>query len=206
MVLSNGDIIQFIHKQQVDARPFLNVDYRRYVDVGLGGNEYFDLAQDYAFGFNIGVTEAIQQTETEGFETELNNVTNGEDFFIRPQSFFGGRAGPKLTILACVTVKQVRRTKITRNGSKRISGLSESNVDGSVVSMGGAQTALVEAFFGTALVGGGGAINDFELEPVIVGRTLNIVTGVYELDLSRVNDVTGAVMAQTVRSQVSRKL
>lgn len=206
MALVNSDIIRFTVNQTIGATVVRNVDYRRYDDTGMGGNTYAEIALAYANAWTANVLQLSQAIPVVFVELVLDNVTNGLDFFTLPVVSSGVEIGELLPNFVAIPIKQNRETKLTRNGSKRIAGLVESRVNGNILALTGAQILGLEDMFGTpVLVLAPPAVNAAELAPVIVGRTLNPVTGQYELDLGRISNVTSALVGGFVTSQVSRK-
>lgn len=206
MALGDSDIIRFTVNQSLGDSIFRNVDYRRYDDIGLAGNTYAEIALAYVNQWKAKVLDLSQSVTLILNDVVLDNVTNGLDFFNQPVVSAGILAGELLPNFVAIPIKQNRETKITRNGSKRVGGLVEAQSLNNQLILTAPQRTGLEDMFGTDVpVDAPPAANEAALAPVIVGRTLNPVTGQYELDLGRVNNVTSASVGVFVTSQVSRK-
>lgn len=204
MAVSTGHILRFTMFQRLSGQQVLNVDYRRYVDVGGSGNTYQELWDEYALRMSNDIGP-VQATALQYERLLIENMSNGIEFLDAAYVDTGLNASPTLPSSVAIGVKQLRETKVTRNGSKRIAGVPEGQVSGNDVSFSAGVIAAVEAFYGAAmLIGDGTAVNDALLEPVIVGRTLD-GSGVYQIDLSKINPVVGAVFRTTVSTQNTRK-
>lgn len=205
MAVVDGDILRFTLRHVLDNQQLLCVDYRRYIDVEGGGNTYAEIANDYSDAYVANIVQNWMVDDLVYQGVFLENVTNGIEFFDETRSQPGTATQDPAPTFVGVGVRQVRTTKVTRNGSKRLPGLSDAASLGNDLNLLTGQITAIETHFGAnVLVGDGTIVNDAELQPVIVGRTLNPTTGVYELDLTRVNDVSSAVVTG-VTSQVSRK-
>lgn len=204
MSVVSGDILRFTTFQTYLGEAILNVDFRRYQDTGGSGNTYQDIADQYDLQYRIP-TQQFTNSSFTIVRVLVENLTNGLEFLETAIGVSGNRADVGLPSAIAYSVKLLRETKVTRNGGKRLSGVTENSVTNNDVVLQASIIADIEAFWGETLSLGGGAINDFDLEPVIVGRTKNPTTGVYELDLSRVNDVVGASMSLKISTQNTRK-
>lgn len=140
--------------------------------------------------------------------TRMDNVTNGVDFATVSSTVFGLLSGdPEPSFVAANFVLR-RSTLITRNGSKRVAGLSEGSVNGN--NWVGSSGDL--AAYATALAA---PLMDNTLPtpvpfatPVIVGRKI-VGTGshgaIYGLDLTKINPIASAAFT-AVSTQRSRKV
>lgn len=204
MAVVTGDILRFTMIQELLGETCINVDFRRYVDVGGSGNTYEELLSEYVTDFTneVGVIQSVLLNYN---LCRVENLSNGIEFAEQSITDSGLWTGEVLPSAVAVTVKLNRETKITRNGSKRIAGIGETAVIGNDVQYGASTIAQVETFFGDDIdIGDGTTVNDALLEPYIIGRTLN-ASGVYELDLNKQNPVTSATLNLKISSQNSRK-
>lgn len=207
MALVSGDILRFTTVCNIGGTIFRNVDYRRYVDIEGLGNTYDEVASAYRLQFTNDIVSPIFVNALTFDRVEVDNVSNGLDFFIEPSGALGGNLEAAVPNFVALKITQNRVDKTTRNGSKRLSGLPDTAVSNNLHTLSAGLVAAVEAFYGTPmLIGDMTTVNDAELQPVIVGRTLNPTTLQYELDLSRIGEVSSATVGARVTSQVSRKV
>jgi hypothetical protein len=138
--------------------------------------------------------------------THIENLTDGLGFADYEDVVNGVVGTDPLPPFVALSIRQNVSTRLTRPGFKRLPfGTEGQNVSGTVVMTPALQDAL-EAFFADATALDDPILSDpmCLLQPVIVGRTLNPVTEVYEIDLGRVQLVANATV-QRWTSQNSRK-
>lgn len=136
----------------------------------------------------------------------LENLTNQIGLADLGINLVGGNTGQNMPSSVALGVRLNRATKLTRNGAKRFAGLSEDKVNNNQLQLNSVERAQIEGFCGTDYfyLDYDGQGNDVGLDPVIVGRTKN-ASGVYELDLTRVNNVNSATLRNFVSTQNTRK-
>lgn len=201
MALAVGDIVQIIDKQVLATEDIMNVYFYEVTDIGTGMT-----LQDMTDGFEyLLINEMASQQSTDLTHTEVTgfNLTNGLDIASTVTGISGGAGGSGLaTNLLAIGIKLNRSTALTRNGSKRIGGVTEADVTGNILAVG------VQAFWqgvadrmaieydvmpdGLATVG--------HAIPVIVGRTAGA------LDLAKINPILSATLNTRLTTQVSRKV
>lgn len=200
-----GDILRVTAKQTLFGENMFNVFF---YEVFAGSNGLLVLgaiADEWAAEWKLNIAAALS-VEVELVEVKIENMTNGVDFIEFPTSQNGNIAGECSPSFVAYGVQQKRSTKVTRNGSKRFSGVPESQHTDNEVTLGQNEVDKVTAFCSTilTLTDYDGQGNDCNLDNVIVGRTKN-AQGVYELDLSKINRVSSASMNTLITSQTSRK-
>lgn len=203
---SAGDIIRITMKgtyltQQVVNVYFFLIDSITAPDVSL-----FDVLDDFVTDFDDSVMGTLSSELTYS-SVIVDNLTDGVSFDEYSFSIAGVQPGEPLASFYALGVKLSRSTKATRNGAKRYAGLPENLVDGNQHSVAAGDITDIQSFLGTprTYADYDGAGSTIVLRPVIVGRTLN-VDGVYELDLSKINQISGAIVNPNVTTQNSRKV
>lgn len=207
MALSVGNIIRLTMFWSQAGNEAVSVGFFRYLG-GLTAPTYAQLA--YAFGVE-NMTGASLGTNIHSSakldKVVVDNMTIATEFGEAVLDLPGldASSGPEPAFVAAL-LKQTRETKLTRNGYKRFPFLSEAKVQGNNFVPDAGSLPQVYGIWGDIftydVITPDGAVN-FDLQPVIVGRTL--IGGVYELDLTKINEVTEAVFLRAT-SQNSRKL
>lgn len=128
----------------------------------------------------------------------LNNLT---DFNFRTISALGGNVGTNVANFVAATIRLIRQTKETRNGSKRIGGLTEDLVVSNRLET--AAEPLFEALGSgfTDILSGGG----FLFNPVIVGGKRPLGVPAVEADWIY-NLIVGHEVESLITSQRSRRV
>lgn len=204
MAIAN-DIIQVTHDYRVQGERCLNVFYYRLASTSVTPISLEVIGNALSTRWQSAL--AIPWTTvTVSNSIRLDNLTDGLTFAEVTTGWAGTTAKQPAPSLVAVGFKLARASKLTRNGSKRVSGLPEDIFDGNSHTIGGTTLAGLLSYVADDVV-----FNDtpnvgdtIELTQVIVGRTLN-ASGVYVLDLTKVNEVTGVSINPLVTSQVSRK-
>lgn len=130
MALSVSSILQYKHFQTLLGQEVLNVQY--YVVLALA--TLADDLSDYTQGFFDQYSIAMRQAQSTGLahvRGELYEV-NGLDFgiYVPPAPVVGVDGTDPLPSFSAVKIQQVRASRATRHGWKRIAGLVEANVVG----------------------------------------------------------------------------
>ena len=201
-----GDIIQFTVKQTYQDVVIINVDYRRIEEIDSNIDSTALIAQSYGNGWVSEVLPGLS-SNLKLVEVKMDNLTDGISFGEWGFNNSGGEGGGDTPAFTCYAITLRRSTKITRNGSKRIAGVVEPYVEGNVQSFPVLYRDPMERFFGGQyrFEDPGNPSSNYDWQPVIIGRTLN-AQGVYELDLTKINDVVIANMSPNVSTQNSRKV
>lgn len=202
---SIGDIIQGTFKHTLLGQQIINVGYWEVEAPSDGDLVLFTIGDEFVTDYVANVMANLATGLTFN-SLELLNLTDGLEFADIPSGATGSVAGSPLPAFNAMTVKLNRATRLTRNGSKRIAGLLEQNTEDGVIILTSAERQEIADFWSEQknYLDYDGLGNDVFLSPKIIGRTLNLA-GNYELDLSKVNGITGNSVSLSVSSQVSRK-
>lgn len=193
-----GDILRLTACQNIFDQRVCNVFYYL-VGVWTGNKTYKDILDSFEADV-IPSIASIQSDELTWDLLELDNVTNGVEFFQKNIDIQGDGIGtPAMPSYVSVGVKLLRSTKVTRNGSKRIAGIQEGNVTDNNVDL---NQVGIDAVQDAMVLDLTDDINtpNFVLEPVIVGRQPN-----GSLDLARINPIASAQVKPLITTQNSRK-
>lgn len=208
MPLEINDIYKITANQSYGGQLMQNVFMYQYLNAaeGVGVPAQIQTILE-AFKAEVGdVMRSVQVGAVNHVSYRFDNLTDGVTF----GELLVNEAGllenvPSPSFLA-VNVKLVRLTGITRNGSKRIGGISEDDTSGNNLLWTPTEIANIQAAFGSAIHNPVGAENIGA--PVIVGRTEELNEDgelVYVLDLSKVNPIVSAQVT-ALSTQRSRKV
>ena len=201
-----GDIYRITTTMTIYGQDCLNVDFKEIKTLPTNPLTDFEFARDYYFVWHDAMKNIISNDAT--FKSVLvENLTDGISFAQYDDNEVGVLATESVSTFVSAGIRLNRSTKITRNGYKRVAGLGEDQVsDNEVVSL-PANKDLARSLYANTVV-----LDDlsnppdtYECTTVIVGRTLN-GSGVYELDLTKINPVLTATFMPMVTSQTSRKV
>ena len=201
-----NDIYRFTTTIQYEGATCRVVDFRR-IDT-LPANPMTDpeLAQSYG---NLFVAEVMPKLSNQAEMTNVlaENLTDGISFADWGFSAMGGKTGDPMPSYVACSIKLKRSTKITRNGYKRLPAVPELLSDGNAYLASSTEKEDLEFFFWgiTLFEDITDPLDTFQMRGVIVGRTLN-VSGVYELDLSKINPVASAQVQPNLTTQNTRKI
>lgn len=205
MALNIGDIVKVTDVQNFLGQEVLNVYFYEVTaapEVAGDNTPYEQICASFNADVRIYALP-IQSVQLTHSVTRVDNLTNGLDFAEVAVSVAGQDNGAPLASFYALNFILRRTTKLTRNGSKRLAGITENNVDGNgwsnsytpLNNYGNAVASpLLDAAEPTA--------NPFA-SPVIVGRRL--VGEKYEYDLSKINPIASAGVT-AVSTQRSRKV
>lgn len=196
MAVNSNDVLQVIDFQTYLGRQILNVYYYRYIIITPAVDPVYD---SFYAAFKAAVLDnvkLIQLTSLTHTTVQVTNVTNGVDirsYTVNETGNITSGSGNNLPSFVSAGFIYRRSSLTTRNGYKRIGGLSESFMDGNTFTFPtGAQTAIQN---GMALTLQLGLLDAFE--PVIY-RPATLV------DPAVVNSV-GVVQFTQVGTQNTRK-
>lgn len=168
MAAAIGNLLQVTDFQTYLGQEVLNIYHYRVTSItGLAGTYLTDIAN----WFNDNVIEQLVTNQLELLvhtHVEARNLTNNIDIadlgLDRPGDLneAGGNPLPSYVSLG---FKLVRESLVTRNGYKRIAGLSDERVDGNVYTFSGTEEADIEAALAADIVLGLVTI----AEPIIWG-------------------------------------
>lgn len=200
-----GDILRVTHDYTVAGQAAKNVFFYRVDTLTVSSVEPFavldELSSTWETAFGVFAT-----TNTTSVKIAVDNLTDGLEFSEYTTGWTGGRTGAVAPSFIAVNVTLQRDTKITRNGSKRIGGWLETDFSGNNMTLPQSYIDAIEDYCATGynFIDYDGAGNDCTWSQVIVGRTKN-VDGVYEIDLSKINNITGVLVSNLATTQNSRK-
>lgn len=199
MTIEHLDVIRIRDEQTLDSERILNIFYY-VIAVFTAGVTLLDLLNE----FNDVVTAATIPLQATGLNHGLlhaDNLTNGldeEELVI--DSDGTDSAGEVLNTFTAAGFTMVGETKLTRNGSKRIAGISEGRVNGNLYIAGvGEDTTYADALAEVLQITGtpSGIADAY---PVIVRRD-----EFGDLVLADWNTVVTAFVKTNITSQTSRK-
>lgn len=193
-----GDLIQVIDNQVYLAQQVLNVYYYRITaTLGLGDGYLSDMNA----WFGDVVLDAVTGIQLEGVQhvsREWKNLSNGVDLFVDGTVVDGQIAGAFSTYLpSYVSLGFIlrRESLATRNGYKRLAGISDTLVNGNDYVGSAPALAAIESAFAADVTDGLATI----AEPIIVRRPITPPVASY------VYASIGSSSFRSVGTQNSRK-
>lgn len=133
VTIATGDLLQIVDHQTYLGEDLMNVYYYRWFSApALDNVVYTDLLDDFKEVVLDKVKE-IQVNALEHTTLEIKNLSNGVDFAILVVDETGVIPAAEETLLpSYVTIgfRLLRDSLVTRNGSKRFSGIVETAVEG----------------------------------------------------------------------------
>lgn len=202
MAIVENDIIQLTLEQVYLSQICNNIFFYRLNDI-TGSPTYADIATAFALDV-LNEINGIQSSGVQNSRIIIKNLTNGIDIYETPNTATGDIGGGSNASFVAWAFRLVRTTALTRHGAKRFVGVAEASAGGNTpdATILAALTAVEEALYGAP--GFGTVGNEGAMYPVIVGRTEVGETGVYELDLSKINLVAAAQFIR-ISSQTTRR-
>lgn len=137
-----------------------------------------------------------------GVQVLIEDVTVPLEFGFSSWVWNGTQAGTIAPPFVSASFRQVRGNKTTRNGYKRISGLSENDIVNGVMAsayLAELETSLIELYVDPIALTFPDDRN-VTLTPIIVGRNTD-----GSLDLTRTQEVVGGILEKNVSTQNTRK-
>jgi len=204
MAIVLNDIIQIKDIQSFLGQLTLNVFMYRVVSLPVPIPPD-SLEVTFLKSFRLHVAQRIAAEQHEGCEhtlLRLDNLTDGVSFGEYDPALSGSLIGDTAPSFNAFNFVLRRETALTRNGSKRMGGLAENSMTGNDVNISAARIADLETAMSDNLYNATPP-GDPIAEPVIVGRTL--VGTVYELDLTKLNNIVGATLT-ALSTQRTRKV
>lgn len=191
-----GDIYQITFFQRLLTQEMVNVFHYLQTVPNAAGIPAVDLA----LGFSLAIAEKYEDVLSgswRGVGTQTVNISDLSDFDERTYvvELAGNRAGESLAPALCWSMRYNRATPGQRAGAKRVSGLSETDVN--VQTPTAAMVTLLDAF--GAFLSSTIIFDSGEWEPAVVKRPITLgfpVLGFY---------LTPSVTFAGVGTQVSRK-
>lgn len=198
MGISTGDLLQIIDKQVYLGEELMNVYYYRYSSAPAVGNAiYEELLGD----FRDNIVEAIvdvQVTALEHTELEIKNLSSGVEFAILPINLTGVIPAAEEALApsyVSINFRLLRDSLVTRNGSKRISGLTDLSIEGNEFVGYNTQRDAIEVAMGQPLYAGAIEV----AYPVIVKRPIVPPVGTGYVYSSVASVVYGGLGTQNTR-------
>lgn len=201
MAISEGDILLIGDHQVCLGKNFLNTYTYRATAV-LPELTYNRVALRFEAAI-IEVVDDVQSVDLLHERISIDNLSNGLDEYTLDIADVGVQPQPVNDLSTAISFTLRRSSKLTRNGGKRIGGLTDGTFNQNVMDVlfqaecDSIATNMASALFVT--VTGIGTVGI--LEPVIVGRFPD-----NSYDLSRINDVAGVTYHIGASTQVSRKV
>lgn len=179
MAASLGDLIQVVDNQEYLEQQVLNVYYYRITAITGLDDTYLPILNDW---FETNVLTPVAALQVDGLlhlSREWKNLSNGVDLFVDGSIVPGAQSvSPSLYTPSYVSLGFIlrRESLVTRNGYKRIAGISESLISGNTyVGTGDGIPDIEEAF-----------AKDIQLglvtvaEPIILKRPIDVPVASYE--------------------------
>lgn len=209
VALATGQILQVICHFLQGSNEALMVSFWRVAELSEP-NVYAALAQAFQFEMmsGAGVHANVIASNAASTRVVINNMTLPLEGGEWVGSIPGAILGDPAPSFVALRVKQIVEDKRTRSGYKRIPFVGEGSFVGNNVTVAAGTKSAIEDFYG--LEGefnySSGEFGDIsaKLQPVVVGRTKDPITGIYELDLDKVNNVVAGSLLFAA-SQVSRR-
>lgn len=202
-----NDILRIKQFFKQDDNEALMVSFWKVVIVPSGNPPESLVARAYHGKYgDIVVPSSLADTATVE-KTVVDNLTDGFAFGEYENPIAGAAGGDPAPSFVAMSIRQNVGSRITRSGFKRMPFISENASNGNSVTWSPAFQAIVESWWSAdnALVNPIDAQPLLTITPVVVGRTESPPdSGIYILDLDKINAVTSAVV-QRPTSQNSRK-
>lgn len=200
-----GDILRFTHFYTLLGEECLNVFFYEITSANLTPVLLPAFIDEYEAGFNTGIMQYLSASVVLN-KIKIENLTDGVEFTEKNFARAGGLGTDVASSSLAYTFLLSRGTKVTRNGFKRFPGVLESELSGNTINKNGVQVAAMQDYLrlGLDIQDYNGASADVFLTPRIVGRTKD-VNGIYQIDLNKVNNITGAALRTIVGTQNTRK-
>lgn len=200
-----GDILRYTFKGTYLGQEIINVFFWRIKETDDNNVSLFATCDEISAQFRSQVLNLLSE-KLNYTSIEVDNLTDGLEYAEYGMDISGTSLADAMPSYVCLGVKLNRLSKVTRNGSKRFCGVTENKATDNIHLYAPAEVSGVQSFCGAVrvLADYDGTTHFVQLEPVIVGRTKN-ASGVYELDLSRVNTVVSASVKTNLTTQNTRK-
>jgi len=163
-----GDLIRVVDIQSFLGQTVLNVSFYHFDILTGAGDGYLE---EMASAYNDAVVTPMTQLQADDLlhtEREWRNLTNETDLFLDTEVIPGIRTGDPLNSFTSLGFMLNRASLVTRNGFKRIGGLTEDMISGNTVTFPSTTQSDMETGFTAALFDG---IIQFG-HPIIVKRPI----------------------------------
>lgn len=200
-MLINGDIIRITDAQTFIGQDVLNVYYYEIANL-VDGVIILDLLLVFEDTVMNPVAD-LQVPSLQHLFLKGENASNNIDIQSLATNVFGDSitSGPPLPSYVSCGFSLNTSDRLTRNGSKRFSGIGETHVANNLYTPTPGVAELVEERLMQVLTVEGLLFGSMLATPVIVGRIP--ITGA--LDLSKISQITEVVVVSDIRTQVSRR-
>lgn len=204
MSILEGDIIQITMNGELFTERVSNVFY--YVAGVVLGTPTLD---DLLAVFQTDVVDVWIDIVSEDYslvDIRADNLTNELDFFVLGLTGGGALLTPSVSSAVAGAIALRVSTKLTRPGSKRIAGITESQVQDNTWTPDGTLQTLLEVALGSF-------ISTFDVDPsnavacspVVVGRFPITDPDAGKIDISRFQLISGVDIKSNVTTQTSRR-
>jgi hypothetical protein len=174
-----GDLIQITDFQTYLEQQVLNVYYYRITSITGLDDTYLPILADWFKDNVLSAVVAPQVPRLEHVSRELRNLSNGADLYtdseVIPGTNGASAAGDMPSYVSMGFILR-RESLVTRNGYKRIAGLSDTNIQGNTIELAGSIIPDIEDALAADIVIGIITV----AEPVIVKRPISVPVGAYE--------------------------
>lgn len=204
MAIVVGDILQITDVQTYLSQVCLNVYFYR-VTLAQAQVEYDDVRSCFQSDMQASVL-GFQADAVQHYQVAIRNLTNGIDVVEFATNSYGGNAGEGMPSFVAYGFRLYRTNASTRHGQKRFVGCMEAHIQNNAPVAGilATLTACATALK-SKITYPGGATDQFEAEPVIVGRFPESHPDHGKLDLATINPVANATFVR-VTSQTTRRV
>lgn len=198
-MLDHEDIVQVIDEQELNGERILNIFYY-IVSVFTAGVTLLELLLEFR-DIVVVPMRAIQHVDLEHIKLHANNLTNGLDEEDLVMGLAGtDSAGEALNTFTAAAFTLIVGSKLTRNGSKRIAGISEGRVTGNIYTGGAGLDEDLSDAMSEVLQVSGTPSGELDAYPAVIGRDL-----LGELILANWNGIVTCSVKTNITSQTSRK-
>lgn len=199
MTLEHENIVQIVDEQELSGERILNIFYY-IVSVFTAGVTLLELLLEFK-DIVLVPMRAIQHVDLEHISLHANNLSNGLDEDDLVLGLNGvDSAGEALNTFTAAAFTLIVDSKLTRNGSKRIGGISEGRVTGNVYTGGAGLDEDLSDAMSEVLQVTGTPSGELDAYPIVVGR--DIFGG---LVLANWNSIVASSVKTNITSQTSRK-
>lgn len=191
MSIGTNNVLEVRTRSSLLGQTCRNVFHYRVVSTEALVDEQH-VAEQFALWYNIHINTILNPAAVLE-QVMVLNLTNGVGLGDAAVNQPGDHAGAVLPPFVAAGFRLNRATQTTRHGYKRFSGINEEDVANGVYVSGAVSlfedvaTALFESVIVTGTVD-----LDFEIHPIIVGRSL--VEGTYVIDLTRTNEIASVTV------------
>lgn len=204
MALTVSSILQYKHFQEFRGQEVLNIQYYRVLTLEGPTTTLSGFAEPLFDRYveNLAPFQSTGLTHTKGELYEVNGIDF--DTFVPTVPPTGALAGDTLPPFNAVSIQQVRQTRATRHGWKRIAGITEAQQDDGILLPGvvtGLQTAAEELW----------SLNPFVEDPNNSARVMGLQSIIWGgndvgFPLGRYSGIAGFVVNPEITSQNTRKI